>query len=341
MAPENIRIYTALDSSTLVTAQAPLADIFANRTADADVTLAISDDGSRIWFEDKSILWSNPDPTRLPQTTPDVERAVKIFTARINTAAQQVGALKSAGITRIFPDDIRSSFIGVASDPDTGAVDHWLARYDTYLPSDTTFGSVQVLGAIVEFRVGTDGNVGGCWLNWRSCVPKGTTPLISLSSTDQTASDPSNSDGSAPVLLYRVADEGQFIYLQTSSGTKKSVSDPTQSFVARYFFTQDDDDGVFYPASAYSPVISIVPDPTSEGLALAAQVVGGSGQYGYSWASMDATLIWGAPVDLGNDPGVTLDLGVYTVFLRVTDLGPSKVSSITARPALQHKVEEW
>src|SRR5580698_1575256 len=120
MAPENIRIYTALDSSTLVTAQAPLADIFANRTADADVTLAISDDGSRIWFEDKSILWSNPDPTRLPQTTPDVERAVKIFTARINTAAQQVGALKSAGITRIFPDDIRSSFIGVASDPDTG-----------------------------------------------------------------------------------------------------------------------------------------------------------------------------------------------------------------------------
>ena len=60
----------------------------------------------------------------------------------------------------------------------------------------------------------------------------------------------------------------------------------------------------------------------SEGLALAAQVVGGSGQYGYSWASMDATLIWGAPVDLGNDPGVTLDLGVYTVFLRVTDLGP-------------------
>jgi len=46
-------------------------------------------------------------------------------------------------------------------------------------------------------------------------------------------------------------------------------------------------------------------------------------------------------VDLVNDPGVTLDLGVYTVFLRVTDLGPSKVSSITARPALQHEVEAW
>jgi hypothetical protein len=298
---ENVRVYRTFDGTAIAAARDRLANTFAGRPPDDDITFVVSGDGGRIWFEDNSVLWQTSNPALLPQIGTAAEMAARVFIGRINSAVQNDKALVSAGINRLFPDDIRPSVIAIAADPDRSVVDHWLVRFDSYLPTDTSMGSVPVFGAITELRVGENGTVGACWLTWRPCYPQGLTPLIPLPTSIATLSN-SSSDSPAPSLVYRLADEG--------------VSQP---YIAPYFFVQQDDDGDFFPASLYSPAISMVGDGSSEGIRLVAQVVGGSGQYDYRWAGADSTAAWSEMADLGTGDTINLDPGVYNIVLRVTD----------------------
>jgi hypothetical protein len=220
---------------------------------------------------------------------------------------------KTRQSTAFFPTTSAPQSFAIVTDPDRNVIDHWLVRFNSYLPTETSKGSVQVIGAITEVRIGGKDSggtakVGACWLTWRPCVPQA---LVDLLDKPATTASPANSSSAPadPTLVYRLADEGSL-----------------QTYVAPYYFIQQDDDGVFVPASAYSPAVAIVGDGSSGRLRLRTLVVRdsknaeSSGNYVYRWACRDMTSIWGEIKDVGSDSVVELDPGVYDVILRVTDL---------------------
>jgi hypothetical protein len=322
---ESIRIYRVLDALPLTSARDRLAVVFAGRPEDADVTFSISSDGSRIWFSDARVLWQTDNPAKLPTDPHAAEIAALAFMGRVNSAIQRdhklAADLTVSGIDRLFPDDCRAALNGVAQsqangggstqsvlvrDPDRGVADHWLVRFEVYLPTGTSAGSVPVFGARVDIRVGPAGAIGACWVTWRPCIPEGVTPLVPFTSpaSDTTTSGSSSSgpDGAPSLLVYCLADEGT-----------------AQPYLAPYYFTPQGDDGFYVPASAFSLIAEIADGSTAEAARLGAVVNGGSGQYAYRWASWDYTNLAAGMVDLGSEDRIQLDPGCYNVVLRVTD----------------------
>jgi hypothetical protein len=118
----------------------------------------------------------------------------------------------------------------------------------------------------------------------------GLVPLVELGDAPAASA---NGDGSpAPVLVYRLADEGS-----------------SQTFISPYYFVSSDADGDFFSASIFSPVAKIVDDPRSEEIRVMAAVDGGSGQYAYRWMSWDLTNPLAEYSDWGSNDGVTLAVG--------------------------------
>ena len=268
--------------------------------------ISVSADGGRWWFVDDRVLWRTVDPTRLLNDSSAAEIAARSFIGNVNKAVRADKDLAASGIYALFPDDLRPALITLVTDPDRGVADHWLVRFDTYLPTATSFGSIPVYGTVVDIRVGQDGAVGSFWLAWRPCIPTGLVPLVEIG---EVSNPPSNGNSAPqPVLVYRLADEGS-----------------SQAFVSPYYFVSNDDDGDFFSASIYSPVAKIVDDQQSETSRVIAAVDGGSGQYAYRWMSWSLTDPLGGYSDWGSDDGVTLAPGAYNMILGVTDLQTGSV----------------
>lgn len=320
---ESVRIYTVLDAQALLSARDRLAVVFAGRPEDADVTFVLSKDAGRIWFSDNRIIWKTKDPYDLPPTSNDADIAARAFIGRVNSAVQRDKQLLAAGISRLFPDDCRPALNGAAQpqagvgstqnvlvrNPDNGSADHWLVRYEAYLPTGTSADSVPVFGATVDIRVGPRGTVGACWVSWRPCLAQGVTPLIPFvppdpndSAADSASTAGESSADGGPVLVYFLADEGT-----------------TQPYLAPYYFLPQDDDGFYAPASIYSMTAELADDSTEQTARVAAAVNGGSGQYLYRWAAWDYANLEAGMVDLGTDDRIVLASGCYNVSLRVTD----------------------
>lgn len=300
---ELIRIYQVLEPGALVAARDPLAAIFAGRAEDSDVHVSVSADGGRWWYADDRVLWRTVDPARLPQSPLAAEAAARRFIGRIGQAMQndqELQGLRDAGITRLFPDDLRPALISLAMNPDRGIADHWLVRFEAYLPTSTSSGSIPVFGAVTDIRVGQDSAVGGFWLAWRPCISPGVKPLIQLPGP---SAGGSGNGAPPPTLLYRLAGEGV-----------------PQTYVAPYYFVAKGDDGDFFPASQYSIVAKIIDDPQPEMFRVMAAVTGGSGKFVYRWAGWDLTDPVAGIADWGSDSGVMLEAGAYNVILSVTDL---------------------
>jgi hypothetical protein len=318
---ESIRIYRVLDAVSLIDARDRLAAIFAGRAEDAKVTFSISPDASRIWFSDARILWQTNNTATLPANPRAAEIAALAYMGRVNSAIQGDRDLAAAGIDRLFPDDCRPALNGITQpqpngggstqsvlvrNPDRGIADHWLVRFEAYLPTGASVGSVPVFGARVDIRVGPGGAIGGCVVTWRPCIPLGVTPLVpfespvSVTPPSETSSD--GSDESPAVLVYCLADEGT-----------------AQPYLAPYYFMPKDDDGFFVPASAFSLIAEIADVSTAQEIGIAAVVDGGSGQYGYRWAVWNYTNLAEGMVDVGSEDRIVLDPGCYNVVLRVTD----------------------
>jgi hypothetical protein len=314
----NLRI---LDAQPLADARDRLAIMFAGRPEDAAVSFSISEDGGRIWFSDANILWQTRTPATLPANPQAAEIAARAFMGRINSAVQGDRALAAAGIDRLFPDDCRPALNGVTdpqaagssstqsvlvTDPDRGVVDHWLVRFEAYLPTGASAGSIPVFGARVDFRVGPGGVVGACWVTWRPCIPQGMTPLLPFtppaSNGAASASTSSGQDGTPPQMVYFLADEGT-----------------AQPYLAPYYFMPQDDDGFYVPASAFSLIAELADDSTGDTARIAAVVNGGSGQYAYRWAAWDQTNLAEGMVDMGTEDRIELDPGCYNVVVRITD----------------------
>jgi hypothetical protein len=326
---ETIRIYRVLNTPSLTSARDRLAAIFAGRPEDTSVTFGISQDAARIWFSDSRILWQTDDPAMLPHDPRAAEIAARSFMDLVNRAVQRDRDLAAAGIERLFPDDCRPALNGVAKpQPDGsgstqsvlvrdtvhGVADHWLVRFEIYLPTGTSAGSVPVFGARVEFRVGPGGAIGACDITWRPCIPQGMTPLISVRSppSDSTSSimspTPGTSNDVPAVLGYLLADEGTM-----------------QPYLAPYYFVPEEDNGFYEPASAFSLIAEFADDSTADSARIAAAVNGGSGQYTYRWAAYDYADLAAGMADLGSEDRIALDPGCYNLVLRVTDTATGMV----------------
>jgi hypothetical protein len=319
---ESVRIYRVLDPSSILAARDRLAAIFAQRAPDDRVTFSVSPDGSRLWFNDARTIWQTGDPTLLPVTPQAAEIAARSYMGLVNAAVQRDRELSAAGISALFPDDCRPSQNGIAPDqtgngtptqsvlvraPGNTVPDHWLVRFEAYLPTGTSNGSVPVFGSRVDIRVGPAGAIGACWVTWRFSIPQGVTPLLDPPVPDSEDSGdpaaPSTDDTiTAPILVYTMSDEGT-----------------AQAYLAPYYFFPDDDDGYYFPASVYSLYAEITDESSSEQPCIGCFVTGGSGQYEYRWAAWDATDAMAGMSDLGTDRTLNLEPGCYNVVLRVTD----------------------
>jgi hypothetical protein len=303
---ERICVYQVVDPRALVSAGGRLVPVFAGRPEESAIHLGVSQDGGRWWFVDDRVLWRTVEPARLPGSSFAAEAAARSFIGRVGQAVRADSDLAALGIYGLFPDDLRPALITLVADPRRRVVDHWLVRFDAYLPTATSLGPVPVYGAVVDVCVGQDGVVGSFWLAWRPCVAAGLVPLAELGDASAASA---NGDGSpAPVLVYRLADEGS-----------------SQTFISPYYFVSSDADGDFFSASIFSPVAKIVDDPQSEEIRVMAAVDGGSGQYAYRWMSWDLTNPLAEYSDWGSNDGVTLAVGAYNVILGVTDLQTGSV----------------
>jgi len=318
---DSVRIYKVLDPSPLFAARDQLAGLFAQRVPDERVTFAFSPECSRLWFSDDRVLWQCKDPSRLPATPLDAEKAARSFMGRINSAIQKDKAFQAAGFSALFPDDCRpvpngldpsqtvpgaSTQSVLVTNPSSILIDHWLVRFEAYLPTGGAAGSIPVYGARVDIRVGQDGAIGACWVNWRVSIPQGVTPLLDLSSSsgdsNQGEDNGDEETVASPILVYLLSDEGT-----------------TQSYLAPYYFYPDEDDGYYAPATAYSLVAEMTDESSGDENRVGCVVAGGSGNYEYRWLGWEATRAMEGPEELGSDDSVVLQPGSYNLVLRVQD----------------------
>ncbi len=283
-----------------------------------DFSFNISSVSGWINYKNKAELFKNPNYRRLPTTEGEVERLAKVFINDANKAffkfvTEQADTKEVPKV--IFPNvnSLRTGTITVVVNPSTLEPDHWLCKFQIYLEAGTN-GSVPVIGAGIDVRIGNDGKVIALTSHWRPLKRRSSIEIIPLTEellegdghnhTHGNSSRQERSENITPILCYKL--EGESTY---------------QTHLCPYWMIPNGHHFTYYPASQASLVIDIRQGSHSNGVDLYAVTLGGSGgnNYDYAWASWSIYDWENSYKELGNAQSCQLGIGAHNVILTVID----------------------
>ncbi|AXG69593.1 hypothetical protein KORDIASMS9_01818 [Kordia sp. SMS9] len=265
-----------------------------------------------IQYSNKVELFKNTNYRRLLKTEGEVEKKAKEF---LNDANKEFYRFRSEQPNKndipkaLFPNvsSLRTGTITIVINSETLEPDHWLCKFQVYLE-----GSIPVIGAGIDVRIGNDGRVIALTSHWRPLKRNSTVEIIPLEKEQinnehnhtHGHSSNTNAEEVKPILCYKL--EGESTY---------------QTHLCPYWMIPDGHHFTYYPASKESLIIDIFQKHHSNGVELFAGILGGSGgdNYDFAWASWDIYDWDNSYQDLGNASSCQLGIGVHNAVLTVTD----------------------
>jgi hypothetical protein len=268
-------------------------------------------------YSNKEELFRNTNYRRLATSEGDVEKRAKEFLNNANKdffrfISEQPNKKQNPKV--LFPNvnSLRTGTITLVVNPKTLEPDHWLCKFQVYLESGIQ-GSIPVIGAGIDLRIGNDGKVIALTSHWRPLKRRSSVEILPLEkeqlkndghSHTHGHSSNTNDEEVKPILCYKL--EGESTY---------------QTHLCPYWMIPDGHHFTYYPASKESLVIDIFQKHHPNGVDLYAGILGGSGDnnYDFAWASWDVYDWENSYQDLGNASSCQLGIGAHNVVLTVTD----------------------
>lgn len=302
-----IRIYQLMNPSLYIQNQDSLQQVMLGDMGKDEFEFNVSKNGFLTFFNTGK-LWKKKPGGKLPASVQEVTAILTNYiwvecNARYQSLKQKpfLFPFASTSILNLTP-----SVVAVYN-PKTRELDHLICRCYCKIYSNSQNDTLDIDGAVFEFRVGEDKKVIGFNIRWQPIVaPKQEIALAALENTGNSANaagSTTNADSSSPPALVYVLDP---------------VSQP---FLSPYYKIMNEENANYKTASAYSLEISILQKDRSDGADLMVVVKGGSGQFLYNWAVWQpATLTTDGIRSVGGNRNIlSVGRGAYNIILDVVD----------------------
>jgi hypothetical protein len=341
-----IRVYRLVEPDRLAANASVLATVLFGMRAvpDGDRTLSVHPASGNLYFADHGELWQNPEGAGLPASADQAERLARAFLSDSNRRVIANHTLRQEGVPPLFPEDVRPTWIGAAMPRGGNAPDHWLCRFDAYLPADIV-RTARVEGASIDVRIGRRRAIIGVSSRWRPIAAD----LISSELSDPADHDLRETPSSMAILPPTPSHRPSIPPPQPGEIEVQSPGEDAdaweelvylladesypQEILAPLYLRRSGHEGAWEPASLHSLSVEILERRSGDSVELAAFVMGGSGRLEYAWGawSLDTIFVEGIR-GLGDSSSITVEPGVQNVVLSVRD--PLTGASVTAEKTL-------
>jgi hypothetical protein len=252
-------------------------------------------------------LWNAKPKRSLPPDASVATKAAQEFIERLKVGCRQEEYLKLK-IPPLLPAGPLARIAHVVTTPVLHSnepwTDHWLCRFEVYLKSfDNSSAEAPVFGSGIDIRIGQKSKVVGFVSHWRPALLE-KAQLAQLFQLKEEEHSHSNDERPTPRLVYELNGENC-----------------PQAFITPYYLSLEGHHGGMFPASPFSLLVEMAfSEKTKGGAMVVPRIVGGSGDYTFSWAYWrpDALFDEGL-VGRGEREFIELLPGIYSVMLHVRD----------------------
>lgn len=301
-----VRVYALLDPALLIRNEAEIKQVFGHvlgvNMQSSEHVFYISQTSGWFYYTNTKKQWAGKQQNGLLATTEDAKKYASTFLTEVAKAFRDVGKypfLKEFEGVDFIPPLAKVADANYVMNDEENGPDHVLVRYQTAMYGDDEHTKFPVMGAAIEVRVGTYGEIVGFNSRWSIMSPRYIrTPLTVYEKSDDGHSHDhgNNKKEQEPILVYSLGGD-----------------DVPQYMLSPYYLTMNGHHFVEQSACKYSLTVKFGYDHQEGRSLVRAQVKGGSGRYSFHWSyyKLEEVMHNGVIEIHDNSPEITIPESCY------------------------------